>query len=36
MEKSGLQCIIENYFLGKTEIEYLDFWVTRNGVNPIK
>ena len=26
---------IEKYFFGKTGVEYLGFWVTRNGVKPI-
>ena len=30
--ESGLKCNIENLFLGKTEMENLGFWVTRDGV----
>ena len=30
-----LKCNIEKSFFGKTEIEYLGFWVTRDGVKPI-
>ena len=30
-----LKCNIENSFFGQTEIEYLGFWVTRDGVKPI-
>ena len=35
LKEKGLKCNIENYFFGKTEMEYLGFWVTRNGVKPI-
>ena len=34
-KRKGLKCNIENSFFRKTEIEYLGFWVTRNGVKPI-
>ena len=30
-----LKCNIEKSFLGKTEMEYLGFWVTCDGVKPI-
>ena len=30
-----LKCNIERSFFGKTEMEYLGFWVTRDGVKPI-
>ena len=30
-----LKCNIEELFLGQTEMEYLSFWVTRDGVKPI-
>ena len=32
LKEIGLKCNIENYFFGKSEMEYLGFWVTRNGV----
>ena len=31
----GLKCNIEKSLFGKTEMKYLDFWVTRDGVKPI-
>ena len=31
----GLKCNIERSFCGKTEMEYLGFWVTRNIVKPM-
>ena len=31
IKNNGLECNIENSFFGKTEIEYLDFWVTCTG-----
>ena len=34
LKVKGLKYNIEKYFFGKTEIEYLGFWVTR-GVKPI-
>ena len=30
-----LKCNIEKSFFGKTEMEYLGFWVTHDGVKPI-
>ena len=30
-----LKCNIERSFFGQTEMEYLDFWVTRDDVRPI-
>ena len=36
MKSKGLKCNIEMYFIGKTEMEYLGFWVTRDGVKPIE
>ena len=35
LKKSGLKFNIENSFFGKTEMEYLCLWVTRDGVKPI-
>ena len=35
LKGKGLKCNIEKSFFGKTEMEYLGFWVTRNGVKPI-
>ena len=35
LKKSGLKYNIERYFFGKTEMEYLGFWVTRDGVKNI-
>ena len=35
LKQKGLKCKNENYFFGKTEMEYLGFWVTHNGVKPI-
>ena len=32
LKKKGLKYNIENKFFGQTEIDYLGFWVTRNGV----
>ena len=32
LKESGLKCNIRKYFFGKTEMEYLGFWVTRDGV----
>ena len=32
LKDKGLKCNIERSFFGKTEMEYLGFWVTRNGV----
>ena len=30
-----LNCNIEKSFFGKTQMEYLGFWVTRNGIRPV-
>ena len=35
LKEKGLKCIIEKYFFGQTEMEYLGFWVTCDGVKPI-
>ena len=35
LKESELKCNIEKSFCGKTENEYLGFWVIRNGVKPI-
>ena len=35
MKEKGLKCNIENYLFGQTEMEYLGFWVTRDGFKPI-
>ena len=32
---NGLKCNIKNEFFGKTDMEYLSFWVTWNGIKPI-
>ena len=32
MKGKGLKYNIENSFFGKTKIEYLGFWVTRDGI----
>ena len=34
LKEKGLRCNIERYFFGKNEMEYLGFWVTRNGAKP--
>ena len=31
-KKNGLKCNIEKASFGKTEMEYLGFWVTRTGI----
>ena len=37
LKESELKCNVKNYFFGKTEMEYLGFWVTNNDVKlPIK
>ena len=34
--KGGIiKCNTENYLFGKTEMEYLGFWVTNDGVRPL-
>ena len=35
MKESVLKCDIEDYFFGENEMEYLGFWVTRNGIRPL-
>ena len=35
LKGSGIKCNIEKSLLGKTEIKYLGFWVTCDGVKPI-
>ena len=35
LKGEGLKCNIEKSFFRKTEIEYLGFWVTHNGVKLI-
>ena len=34
LKDNGLKFNIEKQSFGKTEIEYLGFWVTRNGIQP--
>ena len=34
LKESGIICNIERYFFGKTEIDDLGVWVTRDGVKP--
>ena len=35
LEGKGLKCNIEKSLFGQIEMEYLGFWVTRDGVKPI-
>ena len=35
LKDNGLKCNIEKSFFGKTETEYLGFWMTRTGIQPI-
>ena len=35
LKGKGLKCNIEKYFFGQTEMEYLVFWVTHDGLKPI-
>ena len=35
LNEKGLKCNIEESFFRKTKLEYLGFWVTRNGIKPI-
>ena len=35
LKKNGLKCNIKKSFFGQTEMEYLGFWVTRTGIQPI-
>ena len=30
-----LKCNIEKQFFGKTQMEYLGFWVTQKGIRPV-
>ena len=34
LKDKGLKCNIKKSFFGKTQIEYLGFWVMRNGILP--
>ena len=34
LKEKGLKYNIEESFFGKTEIKYLGFWVSRDGVKP--
>ena len=36
LKGKGLKYNIENIFFGHTKTEYLDFWVTHDGVKSIK
>ena len=35
LKEKGIKYNIEKLFFGQTEIEYLGFWVTCDGVKPI-
>ena len=35
LKEKGLKHNIDKSFFGQTEMEYLGFWVTRDGVKPI-
>ena len=35
LNETGLKCNIQMSFFGKTKMEYLCFWVTRDGIKPI-
>ena len=35
LKESKLKCNIEKSLFGQTEMEYLGFWVTREGVRPL-
>ena len=35
LKEKRLKCNIEKSFFGKTEMEYLRFWVTHDGAKPI-
>ena len=35
LKLKGLKCNIEKSFFGKTEMEYLGFWVTHDGIKLI-
>ena len=34
LKGKGIKCNIEKYFFVQTKMEYLGFWVTRDGVKP--
>ena len=34
LKEKGIKCNIEKSLFGKTEMEYLGFWVTRDGIKP--
>ena len=36
MKVKGHKCNTEKSFFGQTKMEYFGFWVTLNGVKPIK
>ena len=36
LKDNGLKCNIEKSFFWKTEMEYLGFWMMRNGILPVK
>ena len=36
IKDNRLKCNIEKSFFRKTQMEYLGFWVTRNGIHPVK
>ena len=35
LKENGLKCNIKKSLFGKTDMEYLGFWVTWNGIRPI-
>ena len=35
LKDNGLKCNTERSFFGQTQMEYLGFWVTRNGIRPV-
>ena len=35
LKDNGPKCNIEKSFFGRTEMEYLGFWVTQTGIRPI-
>ncbi|MCP4270932.1 MAG: hypothetical protein GY781_03065, partial [Gammaproteobacteria bacterium] len=35
LQKAGLKVNAEKYFFGHSELEYLGYWVTRNGIMPL-
>ena len=36
LKDNGLKYNTEKSFFGKNQMEYLGFWVTRNGIRPVK